>query len=203
MTFIPIAEECGLIVPIGNWVLRNSCLFALKLLERDYHDIFVAVNISVKQLAQPDFVSMVRMLLAETGLPPRCLELEITETVLMNSVDENVEKLLELRRLGVKLALDDFGTGYSSLTYLKKLPIQVLKIDKSFVDDLTSGDKASGMIGSIIQLSHQLGLQVVAEGVETYEQQLRLQDYNCDMIQGYLISPPLPAEETLSLLNEA
>lgn len=203
LTFIPIAEECGLIVPIGNWVLRNSCLFALRLLERGYQGIFVAVNISVKQLAHPDFVSMVRMLLVETGLPACCLELEITETVLMNSVDENVEKLLELRRLGVKLALDDFGTGYSSLTYLKKLPIQVLKIDKSFVDDLTSGDKTSGMIGSIIQLSHQLGLQVVAEGVETYEQQLRLQDYTCDMIQGYLISRPLPEAETLSLLNEA
>lgn len=202
LTFIPIAEECGLIVPIGNWVLKRACLFALRLLERGYADVFVAVNISVKQLTQPDFVSTVRMLLAESGLPPGCLELEITETVLMNSVEENVEKLLELKRLGVRLALDDFGTGYSSLTYLKKLPIQVLKIDKSFVDDLTSGDKTSGMIGSIIQLSHRLGLQVVAEGVETYEQQLRLQDYNCDMIQGYLISRPISEADTLSLLEE-
>lgn len=202
LTFIPIAEECGLIVPIGNWVLKRACLFALRLLERGYADIFVAVNISVKQLTQPDFVSTVRMLLAESGLPPGCLELEITETVLMNAVEENVEKLLELKRLGVRLALDDFGTGYSSLTYLKKLPIQVLKIDKSFVDDLTSGDKTSGMIGSIIQLSHRLGLQVVAEGVETYEQQLRLQDYNCDMIQGYLISRPISEAATFSLLEE-
>lgn len=203
LTFIPIAEECGLIIPIGNWVLKQACQFALRLLERGYDDIFVAVNISVKQLAQPDFVSTVRLLLAESGLPPGCLELEITETVLMNSVEENVEKLLELRRLEVKLALDDFGTGYSSLTYLKKLPLQVLKIDKSFVDDLTSGDRTSGMIGSIIQLSHQLGLQVVAEGVETYEQQLRLQDFNCDMIQGYLVSRPLPEAETLALLEES
>lgn len=203
LTFIPIAEECGLIIPIGNWVLKNACLFALKLLEKGFHDIFVAVNISVKQLAQPDFVSTVRMLLAEVGLPPGCLEFEITETVLMYSVEESVEKLMELRRLGIKLALDDFGTGYSSLTYLKRLPIHVLKIDRSFVDDLTSGDKTSSMISSIIQLSHQLGLQVVAEGVETYEQQLRLQDYNCDMIQGYLISRPMPESTTLSLLEES
>lgn len=199
LTFIPIAEECGLIVPIGNWVLRSACLFAVRLLERGYEDIFVAVNISVKQLTQPDFVSTVRMLLAESGLPPSCLELEITETVLMHSVEENVEKLLELRRLGVRLALDDFGTGYSSLTYLKKLPIQMLKIDKSFVDDLVSGDKTSGMIGSIIQLSHELGLQVVAEGVETHEQQQQLKAYNCDMIQGYLVSRPLPEEDLFPL----
>lgn len=202
MTFIPIAEECGLIIPIGNWVLRNACLFALRLLASGYEDFFVAVNISVKQLTHPDFVANIRGLLAETGLPAAYLELEITETVLMDAVDESVKKLLELKELGVKLALDDFGTGYSSLTYLKQLPIEVLKIDKSFVADLTGSEKTPGMIESIIQLSHRLGIQVVAEGVETSEQQMSLQGYNCDMTQGYLTCRPVPDSDIFAFLEK-
>ncbi|WP_371373411.1 EAL domain-containing protein [Sporomusa aerivorans] len=202
MTFIPIAEECGLIIPIGNWVLKNACQFALRLLEKGYKDFFVAVNISVKQLKHPDFVANVRELLAEAGLPASYLELEITETVLMDAIEDNVKKLLELKELGIKLALDDFGTGYSSLTYLKQLPIEVLKIDKSFVADLTDCEKTVGMIESIIQLSHRLGIQVVAEGVETSEQQLSLQGYDCDMTQGYLTCRPVPDSDVFVFLEK-
>lgn len=202
MTFIPIAEECGLIIPIGNWVLRNASLFALRLLERGYEDFFVAVNISVKQLTHPDFVANIRGLLAETGLPAAYLELEITETVLMDAVEESVKKLMELKELGVKLALDDFGTGYSSLTYLKQLPIEVLKIDRSFVADLTNSEKTPGMIESIIQLSHRLGIQVVAEGVETSEQRTSLQGYKCDMTQGYLTCRPVPDTDIFTFLED-
>lgn len=201
LTFIPLAEESGLIIPIGRWVLQSACQFAKRLVDLGYKDIIVAVNISVKQLAQADFVPMVQMILAEAGLQAPNLELEITETVLMDDVDSNVEKLLELRKLGVKLALDDFGTGYSSLTYLTKLPIHVLKIDKSFVDELTVGTQTGGIIGTIIQLSQQLGLKVVAEGVETEEQRAQLLERRCDMIQGYLISTPLSEANAVAFLQ--
>lgn len=201
LTFIPIAEESGVIIPIGSWVLKNAALFGVKLLESGYDNLFVAVNISAKQLTHPDFVPTVKGILGQSGLPAKRLKLEITETALMDSVEDSVGKLVELRRLGIQIALDDFGIGYSSLTYLKKLPIHEVKIDKSFVDDLTSDDKTSGMMGSIISLSHQLGLAVVAEGVEREEQRWRLKDHQCDMIQGYLISRPVPEDEAISLLK--
>lgn len=197
--FIPLMEESGLIVPIGAWVMRTACAFARKLMDRGCLDSYVAVNVSVKQLINGDFVSMVKTALAEAGVPPTALELEITETILMDSefFDDNVAKLRELKATGVRIALDDFGTGYSSLTYLKQLPIDIVKIDKSFVDDLAAGGKNKLIMGSIIALAHNLGLTVVAEGVETEAQRDLLREFQCDFIQGYIISRPAPAAEML------
>ncbi|SMC35017.1 EAL domain-containing protein [Sporomusa malonica] len=199
--FIPLVEESGLIVPIGKWVMRAACAFARKLTNMAYADTYVAVNVSVKQLASEDFVPMVRAALHEAAVPPTMLELEITETILMNSecLTTNIAKLKELKDMGVRIALDDFGTGYSSLTYLKQLPIDVVKIDKAFVDDLTEGGKNGPLMGSIIALAHNLGLKVVAEGVETEEQRKLLREWQCDSIQGYLISRPVPEAEVLKV----
>jgi diguanylate cyclase (GGDEF)-like protein/PAS domain S-box-containing protein len=201
--FIPLVEESGLIVPIGNWVMQTACTFARKLSDMAYAHIYVAVNVSVKQLACDDFVAMVKSALHEAAIPATMLELEITETILMNSecFNTNIAKLKELKDIGVRIALDDFGTGYSSLTYLKQLPIDVVKIDKAFVDDLTAGEKNVPLMGSIIALAHNLGLEVVAEGVETKEQCDLLRAWQCDSIQGYLISHPEPAAVALAKLQ--
>ncbi len=201
--FIPQVEESGLIVPIGAWVMRAACTFARKLIDRGYRDNYVAVNVSVKQLVNEEFVSMVKLALQESGVPPTALELEITETLLIDSesFDANVAKLKELKDMGVRIALDDFGTGYSSLTYLKQLPIDVVKIDKTFVDNLTADGKNKAIMGSIIGLAHNLGLTVIAEGVETEAQRDLLREYQCDFIQGYFISCPIPENEVLGKLT--
>lgn len=201
LKFIPLAEETGLIVGIGNWVLREACTFNQALYARGQGRLCTAVNISVVQLIQKDFVQVVAEVLAETGLPPEYLELEITESVLMERFEDNVRKLEELRSKGVRIALDDFGSGYSSLTYLKKLPITALKIDKGFIDDIAIGDNNIAITGSIIELAHEMGLVVVAEGVETEEQFAYLKQKSCDYIQGYLISRPLPPEEFIKKLQ--
>ncbi|MDF2570106.1 MAG: diguanylate cyclase domain protein [Sporomusa sp.] len=200
--FIPFVEESGLIVPIGKWVMKSACAFARKLTNMAYADTYISVNVSAKQLACEDFVPMVRAALDEAAIPPVMLKLEITETILMDSecLTTNIARLKELKDIGVRIALDDFGTGYSSLTYLKELPIDVVKIDKSFVDDLTVGGKNAPLMGSIIALAHNLGLKVVAEGVETEEQRNLLQEWQCDAIQGYLISRPLPEAEVVKVL---
>lgn len=143
---------------------------------------------------------MVDGVLKNKGLKPSYLELEITESVLIENIDLNMKKIKELRELGVKISLDDFGTGYSSLTYLRELPIDVLKIDKSFIDNILSTGEKSGLAGSIISLAHDLGLEVVAEGVENEEQLKYLEWYNCDVVQGYLFSRPLPGEKAMKLI---
>lgn len=191
--FIPLAEETGQIVAIGEWVLRSACMFGETLRQTGYPQLFVSVNISTRQLTRDDFVEQVRDALHESGLAPGALELEITETSLVESFDLSTRKLQELRELGVRVALDDFGTGYSSLTYLRRLPIQVVKIDKAFIDDATGETGSTAILGAMIELAHELGLQVVAEGVESESQLQILAERRCDMIQGYLISRPLPA----------
>jgi EAL domain-containing protein (putative c-di-GMP-specific phosphodiesterase class I) len=182
--------------------MKSACAFARKLTNMAYADTYISVNVSAKQLACEDFVPMVRAALDEAAIPPVMLKLEITETILMDSecLTTNIARLKELKDIGVRIALDDFGTGYSSLTYLKELPIDVVKIDKSFVDDLTVGGKNAPLMGSIIALAHNLGLKVVAEGVETEEQRNLLQEWQCDAIQGYLISRPLPEAEVVKVL---
>ncbi len=191
--FIPVAEENGLIIPIGNWVMHKACEFGQRLRAQGKPGS-VSVNISARQLAREDFVATVSHILAQTGLPPGDLELEITESVLIESFAMNIEKLLKLRKIGVKVSLDDFGTGYSSLTYLKALPISRLKIDKSFIEDIDRNKTDAAILGTIIQLAHEIGLDVVGEGVETEAQYRILCRHNCDIIQGYLISRPISEE---------
>ncbi|MDP2785113.1 MAG: EAL domain-containing protein [Sulfurimicrobium sp.] len=191
--FIPLAEETGLIVSIGAWVLRTACTQA-KIWADAGMPLAVAVNLSGVQLRQRDFVDSVRAVLAETGLAPALLELEITESVLMEQAEETLSTLHQLKEIGVRLAIDDFGTGYSSLSYLKRFPVDTLKIDQSFVRDVTSDPDDAALVTGIIALAHSLRLKVVAEGVETAEQRDFLVRSDCDFIQGYLLSQPVPPE---------
>lgn len=191
--FIPLAEETGLIVSIGAWVLRVACTQA-KIWADAGMTLTVAVNLSGVQLRQRNFVDSVRAVLAETGLDPAHLELEITESVLMEQADEILATLHQLKEIGVQLAIDDFGTGYSSLSYLKRFPVDTLKIDQSFVRDVTSDPDDAALVTGIIALAHSLRLKVVAEGVETAEQRNFLFQCGCDSIQGYLLSQPVPPD---------
>ena len=195
LTFVPVAEETGRIIPIGQWVLREACRFMQQLSQKGFPGLFIAVNISARQIQQDTFVHEIKEILEETGLSPTQLELEITETVLIESFEQNVAKLLTIKKWGVKIALDDFGTGYSSLTYLKHLPIHKLKIDKSFVDNLTEGGPNIAILDAIMQLSRSLGLTVVAEGVETPAQQSALSQHGCVFTQGYLFGKGVSAAE--------
>lgn len=191
--FIPLAEETGLIVSIGAWVLRTACAQA-KIWADAGMPLAVAVNLSGVQLRQRNFVDSVRAVLAETGLDPAHLELEITESVLMEQAKEALSTLHQLKEIGVQLAIDDFGTGYSSLSYLKRFPVDTLKIDRSFVCDMTTDPDDAALVTGIIALAHSLRLKVVAEGVETAEQRDFLARCDCDFIQGYLLSQPVPPE---------
>ncbi len=200
--FIRIAEETGLIIPIGEWVLRTACSFAAALQKEHGDSKFMSINLSTLQLRQHDFVDKVIGIMKETGVNPSTIHLEITETILMDSFENNIAKLNQLKAFGVHISLDDFGTGYSSLTYLRKLPINTLKIDKSFVDDILTDEGNKRIINSMIQLAHGLGLMVVAEGVEEEEQYLYLKNSKCDMIQGYYISKPVGEADVAGLLNK-
>lgn len=199
--FIPFAEQNGWIVPVGRWVLAEACAFAGRLAAMGYGRLRVAVNISPRQLREPGFVELVAGCLEEAGIAASQLELEITESVLIEAMEENIGKLQRLRLLGVSLSLDDFGTGYSSLTYLHNLPVGTLKIDKSFIDTVLCGGERQQMVKSIVALGHALGLVVLAEGVEEPEQLQALRQMECDSIQGYLFSRPLPEGEALSFLQ--
>ena len=196
--FIRVAEETGLVVALGEWVLREAC----QELARGY-GIFAAdhvrmsVNVSARQLADPGFVDVVGAVLAETGVPPHRLCLEITESVLMDDIERSTDAMLGLKRLGVRLAIDDFGTGYSSLSYLGRYPVDVLKIDRSFVSGLAVDPAATVIVSAAINLAHALGLSVVAEGVETEDALITLRALRCDRAQGYYWSRPLPAHELL------
>jgi EAL domain-containing protein (putative c-di-GMP-specific phosphodiesterase class I) len=195
--FIPVAEESGLIIPIGAWVLEQACHQL-----SHWHEGTevggrgsVEVNLSARQIDDPRIVRTVEDILARTGLPPEHLTLEITESALMKDAAAALGVLGALKELGVLLAIDDFGTGYSSLSYLQRFPLDILKIDRSFVESLgvNVGDEA--IVSAVITLAHALGLQVVAEGVETDEQLEALRSFGCDLAQGFLFSKPLPASE--------
>jgi len=193
--FIPLAEETGLIIPIGEWVLRTACAQTQAWIEQGFTPLKVAVNLSGRQMRQKDFVATVEQVLAETGLPPNLLELEITESTLMEYAQETLEVLQRIRDLGVRLSIDDFGTGYSSLAYLKRFPVNSIKIDRSFVRDVPDDADDVALVTGIIALAHSLRLDVVAEGVETEAQLAFLRAQSCDMMQGYLLSQPLSAEQ--------
>lgn len=194
--FIPAAEESGLIVGIGRWVLRESCrqMHEWKALFPDEPLSWVSVNLSPRQFADPDLFDDVTRTLAETGLPPHHLELEITEQVAMGDREASVRTLAALRAIGVELAVDDFGSGYSSLSYLKRLPVTGLKIDRSFVADIT-GEPDAAIVAAILQVARALDLKTTAEGVETAEQLAQLRRLGCQFAQGYYFARPLPPAE--------
>lgn len=200
--FIPVAEESGLISNLGNWALREACTFNKKLIDEGYDNLTVSVNVSTSQLQGNSFINTLEEVLAETNLRPELLELEITESVLMDSIDHNLYIINQIKDMGVKIALDDFGTGYSSFNYLTRLPINTLKIDKSFIDRICKNSKDKFISNSIISLAHKMDITVVAEGVEELQQLKILQDQMCDILQGYFFSKPLLPEDLKALLIE-
>jgi EAL domain-containing protein (putative c-di-GMP-specific phosphodiesterase class I) len=199
--FITLAEETGLIVPIGEWVLRKACSQMAAWRDRELGEMRVAINISAVQLRQSGFVDFVKKVVQETGTKTELLDLEITESVLMGRNDSIVQTFLGLRALGVKICLDDFGTGYSSLSYLQGLPIDVLKIDRSFTMNLDSVEENRKIIETILMLGKSLGAQVVAEGVETYEQLDYLRSVDCDYGQGFFFSRPVDEEALETIIG--
>ena len=200
--FILLAEETGLVEPLGAWVLRTALAQMRHWQARGLTIGRVAVNLSARQFRQPDLVHMIAGLLKETGLRPGALEVELTDSSFMHDASVAVATLRALKALGVRVAVDDFGAGYSSLAYLKHLPIDVLKIDRSFVRDMTTDADDAAIVRAIITLAHSLRLHVIAEGVETEEHLRLLRAYGCDEMQGYLFSRPLPAADCERLLEE-
>ncbi|WP_200327794.1 putative bifunctional diguanylate cyclase/phosphodiesterase [Thiocystis violacea] len=198
--FIPIAEESGLIVKLGDWVIRAACLQLRAWREAGYAPVRVAVNLASRQFLEPGLVETVTQLLAETGTASECLELELTERILMADAVEVRAKLHALKEIGVKLSVDDFGTGYSSLAYLKRFPLDTLKIDRSFIIELGEDPTDAAIVSAIVALSRGLNLSTIAEGVETQAQRNLLVDLGCAQAQGYLFSRPLPASEVVSFL---
>jgi diguanylate cyclase (GGDEF)-like protein/PAS domain S-box-containing protein len=198
--FIPLAEETGLIIPIGEWVLHAACLQNHAWQDAGYAPIPISVNLSPRQLARGDIVEVVERVLAETGLEARYLELEITESVMATDVEKSFSMLSQLRALGVKISLDDFGTGYSSLSYLKRFPVDTLKIDQSFVRDIASDQDSAAIVKAIISLGQNLNLVVLAEGIETEAQFQFLLKNGCNQGQGYLMSRPVPHQDFLQKL---
>jgi diguanylate cyclase (GGDEF)-like protein/PAS domain S-box-containing protein len=199
--FIPIAEESGLILPIGRWVLREACRQVKDWMDAGLHIASVSVNVSSLEFRSGDFIEGVRAILKETRLDPSCLELELTETVLMRRAESTSSVLRTLKSIGVRLALDDFGTGYSSLSYLKKFPIDSLKIDQSFVRDITADTDDAAIVNAVITMAKSLKKCVIAEGVETEDQMTFLQAYGCDEAQGFYFSRPVAAEQIAKLLE--
>jgi len=200
--FVSIAEETGLIVPIGAWVLRTACAQNKAWQEAGFDKLRVAVNLSARQFGAPDLIENLEAVLKDTGLEAKYLEIELTESLFMSDITPAVELLHRMKALGVNLSIDDFGTGYSSLSYLSRFPIDVLKIDRSFVADITRDANDEAIVTSIIALAHNLKLAVIAEGVETGEQLDYLRRHGCDEMQGYYFSRPVPANEFEQLLVE-
>lgn len=200
--FIPIAEEAGLIISIGEWVLRTACAQSRSWQLAGLPRIKMAVNISSRQFKEQNLVELAAQVLQETNLEANYLELEITESLIIENIQQVIDTMDRLHDMGVTLSLDDFGTGYSSLNYLKRLPIDILKIDRSFVRDLTIGSDDAAIVKAIISLAHNLQLSVIAEGVETQAQLEYLQLHSCDQIQGYFISRPVSAEALAKLLKQ-
>jgi diguanylate cyclase (GGDEF)-like protein len=193
--FIPLAEETGLIESIGEWVLRAACAQNKAWQDTGYPPVSVAVNMSARQFRRRDIVELVGSILEETGLEPKYLELELTESIVMHDMESTIATLKGLKKMGVKLAIDDFGTGYSSLAYLKLFPIDHLKIDRSFVFNISSDKNDAAIAASVVVLAHSMNLKVVAEGVETVEQLDILREQGCDFVQGYFFSKPVSAKE--------
>lgn len=200
--FIPLAEESKMIVPIGTFVLEEVCKKIKYLISNGYNDFKIAVNLSEVQFQEEIVVSILKILIRKYQICSRYLEIEITESMFMRSFEKNLKVLEEIKGMGITIALDDFGTGYSSLSYLTKLPIDVLKIDRSFIIDLCTNPKEKCIVESIIKLSHQLGVEVVAEGIEEKEQVEYLKAISCDFAQGYYFGKPKPFKEMINFIGK-
>jgi len=198
--FIPLAEETGLILPIGRYVLRAACAQNKAWQDEGIPPIEVAVNVSAGHIAQQTLARTVKQVLKQTGLDPRYLGLELTESALVQNAELAAEVLGELKSTGVSISVDDFGTGHSSLSYLKRLPVDAVKIDQSFVRNITTDPDDAAIAGAIVAMAHSLKLRVTAEGVETVEQLEFLRSLHCDDIQGYFVSRPVPGEELTQIL---
>jgi EAL domain-containing protein (putative c-di-GMP-specific phosphodiesterase class I) len=200
--FIPFAEECGLIVPIGEWVLKTASRQMRDWHAEGFRSVELTVNLSARQFRQPDLVRMVSRVLESTGLDPRCLELEITESAMIVDAAMTQHTLRELKALGLRLAIDDFGTGYASLSHLTRLPIDTLKIDRAFIRSIPTGRDAGAIVTAIIALARALNLHLVAEGVENEAQVEFLRAHGCHAVQGFLFSRAVPSEEVPRLLKQ-
>jgi diguanylate cyclase (GGDEF)-like protein len=203
LEFIPLAEETGAIVAIGGWVLQEACRTGVRLQERFPMEppLHVAVNVSARQLQWPRLAGEVAQVVRDSGFPPGHLILEITESVMMRDMDLSLQRLAELKELGVQLAVDDFGTGYSSLNYIQRFPVDILKVDKSFVEAVTTDGRKSALTATILKLADDLDLRPVAEGIERADQLERLLELGCELGQGFYFSKPLPAEDIEELLE--
>ncbi len=202
VNFIPLAENSGMIVSIGEWVLREACFRAVEWQNVTGEEFNMAVNVSIRQLSEPDFPNVVEQVLTDSGLNPSSLVIELTENLIMEDAESNVIKLNQLKALGVKLSIDDFGTGYSALNYLQRFAMDQLKIDQSFIKQIENADENHPIVRALILLAHDLGMHVVAEGVETEPQLELIAGLNCDEYQGYLCSKPVPSHEFIELLMQ-
>jgi EAL domain-containing protein (putative c-di-GMP-specific phosphodiesterase class I) len=200
--FIPLAEETGLIVPIGEWVLRAACAQANMWNDHGLGALWVSVNVSARQVEQPGLVAAVARALLEGGLPAANLHLELTEGAVMRQMEPVVSALSQLRAMGVRICVDDFGTGYSSLGYLKRFPIDTIKIDRSFVQDVTTDQNDAAIVTTVVTMARSLNLRVIAEGVETEAQLGFLREIECDEFQGFLVSRPASPEEFEALVRQ-
>ena len=199
--FIPIAEESGLILEIGDWILKTACQQAKGWFEAGINDCRISVNVSSVQFKQSALIDKIQQALDESGLPANMLEIELTESAIMSDVEDNIERLQKLKNMGVSIACDDFGTGYSSLSYLKLFPLDTLKIDRSFVDDVAVDENDAAIVKAIMLLADTMQLKVVAEGIETIDQLKVLNQYNCELIQGYYFSRPLPNNDFIEFVK--
>ncbi|MEM7760518.1 MAG: EAL domain-containing protein, partial [Cyanobacteria bacterium P01_A01_bin.40] len=200
--FIPVAEETGLIVPMGEWILTTAC----RQMQQWYREfpqaksVFMSVNISSRQFAQANLVSQIQTTLDNTGLDAANLKLEITESMVMDNVENTISLLNQLQKLKIKISMDDFGTGFSSFSYLHRFPINTLKVDRSFVSNMSQGEKNREIVNTIIILAHRLGMDVIAEGIETAEELAILKGFDCEYAQGYFFAKPLSKEDATKLI---
>jgi EAL domain-containing protein (putative c-di-GMP-specific phosphodiesterase class I) len=202
MRFIPLAEETGLIIPIGRWVLKEACRQTMEWQRQGLAPLSMAINVSPRQFSDENLLRDIDEALANSGMDPRLLQIEITESMVMLNVERAVQLLDEIQSRGVRLAIDDFGTGYSSMSMMKRFPIDTIKIDRSFVRDLPTNSEDKAIAQAIIGMGKALGLTIVAEGVETAEQNEFLRMNACDEIQGYLFSKPVPADKIAALVQQ-
>jgi diguanylate cyclase (GGDEF)-like protein len=200
--FIPVAEDSGIINDLGEWVMRKACVQAKEWMDAGMQNFRVSVNLSSIQFKRASLLNMIKRALEDSGLPASLLEVELTESAIMNDIDQNITRLNQIRHLGVAIALDDFGTGYSSLSYLKRFPINTLKIDRSFIITIDTDPEDAAIVEAIITLANTLKLTVIAEGVETHGQLKALNRFHCDIIQGFYFSKPVPAEHITELVQQ-